>query len=244
MESEKIDLDFAKAWDNNQGDFSKNLAENIMQYSRDNKKTIKSALDICCGTSNFLSVLLSSGINCAGTEIDQSMIDYSKEKYSDIEYFLSQNVYDINTKGKYDLITCNHDMINYLETFDEWKLLFKNVSKHLDGKGIFMFDFYTKSKLKDWSETSFTSSHWLDCLMNVKSGIYDKTVINYTYYINYQDYMVKTKNIVVESCYESSEIINALKGAGFKTILTVDSNFMPITNIDDAERVHVLAMKK
>ncbi len=244
MESEKIDLDFAKAWDNNQGDFSKNIAENIMQYSREQKKTIKTALDICCGTSNFLSVLNGSGINCSGTEIDQSMIDYSKQKYSDISYYPSQNIYDINAKGKFDLITCNHDMINYLENFDEWKMMFKNVAKHLDGKGIFVFDYYTKNKLKDWTETTFTSSHWLDCLMNVKSGIYDKTVINYTYYINYQDYMVKTKNIVVECCYENDQIFDALKNAGFKKIFTVDSTFTPIINLDDAERVHVIALKK
>ena len=158
MESEKIDLDFAKAWDNNQGDFSKNVAENILQYSRDQKREIKTALDICCGTSNFLSVLNNSGINCSGTEIDQSMIDYSKEKYNDIHYYLSNNIYDFKVKGKYDLITCNHDMINYLENFDEWKMLFKNVSKHLNGKGIFLFDYYTKNKLKDWQETTYTTS--------------------------------------------------------------------------------------
>ncbi len=244
MESEKIDLDFAKAWDNSQGDFSKNIAENIMQFSRDHKRTIKTALDICCGTSNFLSILNGSGINCTGTEIDQSMIDYSKEKYSDINYFLAENLYDIPSKSKFDLISCNHDMINYLENFDEWKMLFKNVSKHLEGKGIFVFDYYTKNKLNDWHETSFSSTHWLDCLTNVKSGIYDKTVINYTYYINYQDYMIKTKNIVVECCYENDMIMNALKECGFKTILTVDSNFNPITNLDTAERVHVIALKK
>ncbi len=244
MESNQLDLDFAKAWDNNQGSFSSQVAKNIINFSQVQDHPIKTALDICCGTSNFLRVLNDNGIECSGTEIDQSMIDYSSQKYPNMKYYLSKDIYELPVKGKFNLITCNHDMINYMENFDEWKMLFKNVEKHLDKNGIFVFDFYTKNKLKNWSETSFTSSNWLDCLMTVKSGIYDKTVLTYTYYINYQDYMIKTKNIVVECYYENKDIMEALNKAGFRNVMFVDENFNPVENAETMDRIHVIAMRK
>ena len=244
MESNQIDLDFAKAWDKNQGDFSKNLAINVINFAKQNKIKIESALDVCCGTSNFLNELNNEGIVCTGTEIDQSMIDFSKEKYPIFNYQLTKNIYDFSFKKGFDLITCNHDMINYLESFNEWVELFKSAIKNLNKHGLFVFDFYTKNKLSDWNETTYTSSDSLDCLLNIKSGLFDKTVLTYTYYINYEDYMIKTKSINVECYYETQTIIDALKKVGFKNVTLVDSNLEPITDIDSAERIHVIAKRK
>ena len=244
METNQIDLDFAKAWDKSQGDFSKNLATNILQYANENKIKISTALDICCGTSNFLNVLNDAGIICFGTEIDQSMIDFSKEKYPSLTFQLTEKIPNFNFKTNFDLITCNHDMINYLETFDEWIELFKSAIKNMNKKGIFIFDFYTKTKLKDWHETSFSSTDYLDCLLNVKSGLFDKTVLSYTYYINYENYMIKTKSITTECYFETSTIVDALKKVGFKNVTLVDSNLQPIEDIESAERIHVIAKRK
>lgn len=244
MESYQVDLDFAKAWDQSQGDFSKNLAQNIIKYIKENKIKVETALDICCGTSNFLNVLNSEGIICFGTEIDQSMIDYSKEKYPSITYQFTPTIPDFKFKNKFGLITCNHDMINYLESFKEWTNLFESAFKNLDKHGMFIFDFYTKNKLKDWTETSFSSTDFLDCLLNVKSGLFDKTVLSYTYYINYEDYMIKTKSITTECYYETDMIIEALKKVGFKNIQLVDSELKPITDIESAERIHIIAKRK
>lgn len=244
MESYQVDLDFAKAWDSSQGDFSKNLANTILRYAKENKIKIETALDICCGTSNFLSVLNNDGIICFGTEIDKSMIDYSKEKYPSLTYELTETMHEFNFKNKFDLITCNHDMVNYLENFDEWTNLFKNAIKNLNKNGMFIFDFYTKKKLKDWNETTFSSTDSLDCLLNVKSGLFDKTVLSYTYYINYEDYMIKTKSITTECYYETDTIVEALKKVGFKNVMLVDGDLNPLSDIESAERIFVLAKRK
>ena len=82
--------------------------------------------------------------------------------------------------------------------------------------------------------------------MSVKSGVYDKTVITYTYFINYENYLVKTRDVVVECFYETEEIVKALKDAGFKNVMLVDQNLNPIneTSYNYVERIHVVAMKK
>ena len=244
MSSNQIDVEFAKSWDLSHGHFSKGIAEKILEFADENKIKIKTALDICCGASNLLEVFNNHGIKCAGTETRQGMIDYSKEKCPEIAYFLTKNMYDIPAKAKADLITCNHDIVNYFENFDEWKLFFKDVSKHLSSNGMFVFDFYTKYKLNGWKETTYSSSEWLDCITSVKPGLYDKTIITYTYFINSGDHMIKTKDIVVENCYDNKLIIDELKKAGFKKIIITDEKLNPIEPNDYIERMHVIALKK
>lgn len=244
MSSNKIDKDYAKAWDLHQGNFAQGIAEKVVNYARDNKRKIKTALDICCGAGNLLNVLSNYGILGSGTETREGMIEYVTEKYPEMRFYHTKNMYDVPIKKKVDLVTCTHDIINYLETLDEWKMMFKNASKVLNSHGMFVFDYYTKHKLQDWTETSYSSSDYLDCITTVKSGIYDKSVITFTYFINYKDYMRKTRDIIVESYFDNNIILDELKNAGFKNIKIVDANLNPIENIDFAERIHIIAMKK
>ncbi len=244
MESSKVNYDFAKAWDISQGNFAQGIAESILRIANDENRKIKSVLDVCCGASNLLGVFYDKGFDCYGTETRQGFIDCSKEKYPHIKYSLTTNMYDIPVKKKVDLVTCTHDVVNYFENFNNWESFFKDVSKILDKNGMFVFDFYTKFKLKDWNETTYKSSGMIDCLTDIKSGMYDKTVITYTYYLNYSNYFIKTRDIIVESYYEEDQIFDALKKAGFKNVKIVDHNLNPIDDYKYAERIHVIAMKK
>ena len=244
MDSKDVNYDFAKAWDLSQGDFAKNIAQRILAYNETNDKHYTSIYDICCGSSNLLQQFYECGFKCFGSETRQGMYDYSKEKLPEVTYYLAEKMYDMPGKEKVDIITCTHDLVNYFEDFNEWEQLFKNVEKKLNRKGIFVFDFYSKFKLSNWNESTFKSTPHLDCLTTVKSGVYDKTVINYTYYINYNNYYVKTKDIVIESYFELEKIVDALKKAGLKNVQVVDSNLNPTEPSKYAERIYIIASHK
>ena len=244
MDSKDINYDFAKAWDVSQGNFAKNIANSIISYKETNNKKFSSVYDICCGSSNLLAEFFSLGFKCYGTETRQSMYDYSINKLPEVTYYLTEKMYDLPGKDKADIITCTHDIVNYLEEFSEWETLFKNVSKKLSKNGIFVFDFYTKFKLENWNESSYKSTPSLDCLTTVKSGIYDKTMITYNYYINYNNYYVKTKDVVIESYYELEQIVEALKQAGLKNVQIVDANLIPIEANKYADRIYIVASHK
>ena len=246
MDSKDVNYDFAKAWDLSQGDFATNIANRILALNEEKNHKFTSIYDVCCGASNLLQVFDECGFKCYGTETRQGMYDYSKEKHPNTTYFLTKNMYDVPGKHKVDVITCTHDIVNYFENFAQWEEFFANVEKRLDKKGMFIFDFYTKHKLKDWNETTYKHTHHLDYLMNVKSGVYDKTVITYTYFINYDQYYIKTRDVVVESYFDNQTIFDALKKAGFKNIQIVDHNLAPVSgeNLEYTDRIHVIAMKK
>lgn len=244
MDSKQIDYDFARAWDLSQGNFSEEIANSILTFAEDNNKKIKSLYDVCCGTSNLIAVFENRGVTCFGSETGAGMIEYSKEKHPNVKYYKAENMYDIPGKDKVDLITCNHDVVNYFEKFDEWKSFFKQAEKHLNKNGMFVFDFYTKQKLKNWNETTYSSSDSLDCLTKVQSGIYDKTMITFNYFVNYSNYYIKTKDIIIECYFETEDIVKALNDAGFKKVILADKNLNPLSDTKYAERIHVIAMKK
>ena len=244
MDSKDISYDFAKAWDASQGNFAQTIANNIIAYNETNNKSFSSVYDICCGASNLLAEFHRLGFKCSGTETRQGMYEYSTQKLPEVKFYLTEKMYDLPGKEKPDIITCTHDLVNYLEEFNEWETLFKNVSKKLSKKGIFVFDFYSKFKLSNWNESTYKSTPSLDCLTTVKSGVYDKTVITYNYYINYNNYYVKTKDVVIESYFDLDKIVDALKKAGLKNVQIVDSNLTKTEPNEYAERIYIVASHK
>ena len=244
MDSKDISYDFAKAWDASQGNFAEHIANSIIAYTETNNNKYSSVYDIGCGASNLLAEFHKLGFKCSGTETRTGMYEYSKNKLPEVTFHFTENLYDLPGKEKADIITCTHDLVNYLEEFSEWEKLFENVSKKLSKKGIFVFDFYTKHKLSNWNESIYKSTPSLDYLTTVKSGIYDKTMITYNYYINYNNYYVKTKDVVVESYFEMDRIFEALKRAGLKNVQIVDANLIKTEPNQYAERIYVVASHK
>ena len=157
---------------------------------------------------------------------------------------LGRWVRSIPAKSKYDLISCNHDMVNMMERFDNWKTLFNNAYKSLEKGGIFMFDFYTKKKLENWYEVIFEESDTIDHVKSIKKGIDNKVIMNDVYYIkNNEGFYKKTFDIVVESFFENKEILSALNAAGFKNVEFCDFSLSPVANAEERNRVHVIAKK-
>jgi len=239
-----FDKSYAAAWSADQGGFSYQLAQNLIAYLNKNNIPAKSCLDICCGTGEFLSNFAKVGFTCAGTEIAKSMIDFSTEKYPNITFKLSKKVGDIPIKGKFDVITCNHDVVNFQEKLSEWLDMFKNAYSSLNKGGIFMFDYYTKKKLENWNEVIFEESDTMDHVRNIRKGIDNKCVMTEIYYIkNNEGLYHKTFDVLVEAYFENNEIVETLKKAGFKSVSLVDFSLEPISNPEQRNRIHVIAKK-
>jgi hypothetical protein len=69
-------------------------------------------------------------------------------------------------------------------------------------------------------------------------------MITYNYYINYNNYYVKTRDVVVESYFDFDKIMEGLKRAGFKNVQIVDANLTKTEPNQYAERIYVVASHK
>ena len=61
---------------------------------------------------------------------------------------------------------------------------------------------------------------------------------------NYDNKYKKTENTSVEYYFENQDILNQLKGSGYRYLITTDANLSPISNIEDVNRLHIIAIKR
>ena len=252
---------FAVAWSENQGSYSQNLAKKIIKFAKLQDLKFDSVLDICCGSGNFLEEMKNNGKKCTGTEFLDSYVEYNKTKFPEMHFFKTNGIDDLDNLGTFDLISCNHDVVNMLPTLEAWGKFFQNVYKHLNNGGIFIFDYYTKRKLKDWNETFFDSNNQLDYIKQVVSDGKSTTSISNIYYINlapqknrdiektyslndYDSKFKKAENTSVEYYFENDEILNLIKNAGYRYLITTDGNLSPISAMGDVNRMHIIAIKR
>ncbi len=238
-----FDIFYAEAWSKKQGQFSFKLANNLVKYLKDNNKKVSSVLDICSGSGEFLSVVSNSCPNCVGCDRAEGYLAYCRSTYRDIKFFKVDKFESFECKDRFDLITCNHDVVNMFERFDQWETFFKTVFNLLKPNGIFMFDFYSEFKLKGWANLIYEQSPDIDYISKVYNQS-DKCVFNEVYYLKQStDYYRKTSDIMVESYYPTEQILDAVKKAGFNSIQPIDMSIKPIELTEKMERVHILAKK-
>lgn len=254
---------FAIAWSENQGGYSETIAKKTLNFAKTQGLKINTVLDICCGSGNFLHEMHLSGKKCTGTEILDSYIEYNRQKFPEMKFIKTETMLDFEGLETYDLISCNHDVINFLPTLEDWGTFFKNVYAHLNNGGIFIFDFYTKRRLKGWNEVTYDENDKLDYVKQITSDDESKTTISNIYYINLNpkanasndektytlnDYehnrYKKTEDTVTEYFFENEDILNQIKKAGYRYLITTDANFAPVSGISDMNRIHIIAIKR
>ena len=238
-----FDIWYAEAWSRKQGNFSFKLANNLIRFLKSKNLMIKSVLDVCSGSGEFISVLRNICTDCMGVDNAEGYLEYVRPKFPDVEFKKVDYLYEFNLKRKFDLISCNRDVVNMFTNWTQWQNFFNTVYKHLNKKGLFMFDFYTKKKLDGWSEIIFEQGNDLDYVSKVSqnNGL---CVMNETYYVRETNTLYrKTGDIMVEAWFDTEEIIKGLESAGFKDIRLVDISLEEVKDYKDLNRIHVLARK-
>ncbi len=254
---------FAIAWNEKQGGYSETIAKKTINFAKNQGLKISTVLDICCGSGNFLHEMQLNGKRCTGTEILDSYIDYNKQKFPEMKFIKTESMLDFEGLETYDLISCNHDVVNMLPTLEDWGSFFKQVYAHLNNGGIFIFDYYTKRRLQGWNEVTYDENEKLDYIKNIFSDGQTKTTISNVYYINlnpkkenenldekvyslnnHDNKYKKTEDSMVEYFFENEDILNEIKKAGYRYLITTDANFAPVAGINDMNRVHIIAIKR
>ena len=107
-----------------------------------NKET--SILDIGCGTGEILKQLKAD--KKIGIDNSETMIEIAKNGDFTSDYYV-KDMTDFQLNEQFDLITATVDVLNYVEDFDTFKKVIKNVYNHLNDDGVFIFDIHSESKV-------------------------------------------------------------------------------------------------
>lgn len=236
---------YAKGWSSKKGGYSAKLASNLITYLKENRKVVKSCLDVCSGSGEFISLMRNVCSDCVGVDTAGGFINYSQSKYSDVEFKKIEKLYDFKLKKKFDLISCNGDVVNMFTIFSEWQTFFKTIYSHLERGGLFLFDFYTEAYLNSLSGTIYEEGDDLD-YVSKRTQNNGLCVMSEIYYLKESSmYYRKTSDIMVETSFPTEEIKKELEKAGFKNIKFINASFDELSakDLKTREKIYVLAEK-
>lgn len=238
--------EFAKFYDRLGWDsYAKELWPDFKRFLDKSGFNIKTMLDLACGTGVFCIGALRDGINVEGLDLSEEMLKKAVEncrKYGyDIKFHLG-DMSDFDLGKKFDLITCTFDAINHMTDFQKWKSMFNCVKRHLNEKGIFMFDMNTLKDLSDnWNNIHIRKYPNGDYYISKSISFGDNAFITFTAFLKkegrlYEEY----EETVHEMSFSLDEVVNELKMAGFKSVNIMNRKFDIVEDVDSLDRAFIL----
>jgi len=113
------------------------FVDKIIQKYKKNSKTI---LELGTGTGSH-AIFLAKKYNYTGVEKSGEMIKICEEKKIKAKIF-KQDIRNLKLNKKYDIIVALFCVVVYLTNINEFIKTLKNVHKHLNKGGLFIFDFW------------------------------------------------------------------------------------------------------
>lgn len=189
-------------------------------------------LDLACGAGRLAVLMAENGYEVSGVDLSEEMLalaDANARKAGLEIPFMHGNMLDLSELGSYSAITCFADSFCYLKNEAELLQAFKEVHKHLDEGGRFIFDVITPYQTDEvypgymynytdedqafiW--TSFADDHEHSAMHELTFFVWNEALEAYE----------RVSEIHHERTYELEVYLELLKKAGFKDI-SVSADF-------------------
>jgi SAM-dependent methyltransferase len=136
----------SRVYDLEWGRFSQQFLGLISELLSERSLARARILDVACGTGTLAVELAGLGHSVYGIDISPQMIQKARSKMFALDdvSFEVQDMRTFSVRGRFDLVTCAFDSINYLLKADEVKQMFFCVAKLLERAGMFVFDSNTE----------------------------------------------------------------------------------------------------
>ena len=102
---------------------------------------------IGCGTGSHLKFFNKKKIKTIGIDFSRKMIKIAKKKNPDLKFF-HKDAKNFSFENKFDLITSLFHVTSYINKDKDLFRIFKNVKKHLNKNGTYIFDYWYRRQLK------------------------------------------------------------------------------------------------
>ena len=228
---------FAEIYNKEWFKFSETIADNVLKIT----SSFNSVLDLGCGTGNFLKKLEKHFKKTVGIDISKDMIEVAKSNCKKTQFYV-KSVTNFSLDEKFNLITCNFDMVNHLDSIKDWEKMFKLAYNHLEEDGVFLFDIntiYKYGKLNSFESHNETQNY----NMVTKETKIDDNHIR----INVKIFDKKGNELAhideIESFYDEKVILTSLNNAGFKNVTFADIELNAVDNFEK-NRLFIICKKK
>ncbi len=106
----------------------------------------RSLADVGCGTGAFLSTFACRPIELIGVDRSAAVLNIARRRFGGCPVtLLRQDIRRLSLPYRVDLITCQHQTINYLTMVRELRRAFLAIARNLRRGGAFLFDFLAQT---------------------------------------------------------------------------------------------------
>lgn len=114
----------------------------FIKYS---KGTLKTILDLGCGTGGHMLPLVRRGYTVTGVDASSKILSIAREKFIQNNMrakFLRSKLQSFQLDKKFDCVVCMFSVVDYLTQDKDLFKTFRNVSAHMKKTSLFIFDFW------------------------------------------------------------------------------------------------------
>lgn len=183
--------------------------------------TGKKIMEIGCGTGEILQRLAAYGYEVSGIDISEEMLRIAKSKYDSLD-IKKEDMRIIKNEFEFDGVVCVFDALNYLQSFEELKLVFENIKRAIKPNGIFLFDLLNRKMI----DSMFPEDIFADDRENMsiiwKHSYNEETdldKISTSFFIREEKNVYKRYDeIFYKKIYSSKKILQLITEVGFELI--------------------------
>ena len=191
--------------------FPEAFGEELMVWIRQNQAKIGTSLDLACGTGILCEVLHKNGIQAAGMDFSEGMIEIARSSNPAIAYEVADMI-TYRPDQKFDLVTCTGDALNHIIDLKNVEQIFQNVYAYLSEGGYFIFDILNEKEVSfgepidlDFSDTvkaQFMITQDQEGMIRLKTSVFEHGVKQF-------------EEIITETVHDVDKILEMLTGCGF-----------------------------
>ena len=115
------------------------FGEQLLQWIDRQGITVRTALDLACGTGVLCRILQKAGIESRGMDFSSGMIDIARQESPEIPYDVADMIL-YRPDAQFDLVTCTGDALNHIPDLSDVEKIFANIHAYLAPGGYFVFD--------------------------------------------------------------------------------------------------------
>ena len=126
--------------------FPEAFGEQLLAWLEKHQITVRTSLDLACGTGVLCEILHKNGIRACGMDFSEGMIEIARGSNPSIEYEVADMI-QYRPDRQFDLVTCTGDALNHILDLNDVEQIFKNVFGYLSEGGWFIFDLLNEREI-------------------------------------------------------------------------------------------------
>lgn len=226
-----------------------------VQYVQDSWKRLgiipESVIDLGCGTGNITIPLAKAGIYVYGVDISEEMLAEAERKAFSQGLsipFFCQDMVEMSLPYRVDCVLSLCDSLNYLTEEGELSAAFSAVKRHLNPRGLFLFDMNTEYKFKAVLGEKTYAAMAEDAAYFWENSFDEEAQIN-EYYVSFflreknKETYERVEEYHYERAYSLEEVKKCLEENGFE-LLTVYDGYSFERAKEDSQRYFFVAQLK